>query len=164
MTSSGTAETVVVKWEVGLSKTFLRIPYVKQKPLDFERTEASFFQNKVIEYHTDKMPHIVISNALIVTDNDGAGKTLERILECQNEWPTQFGMCFITEDTLRGRGFYQKEKLEMKTSGITKVQIKIAGVDIFHEGPMDWRNNVKTNKMIWQTQMDYSSSSQQLCV
>ena len=151
------SKKVNLKWELDFSQIFLRIPYLKQTPLDFQKTEAAYYQSeKDKQYLTEKMPHIVISNAFKNDDNrDGADFTLDRIVDWQNEWPTQFGFCFMTEKNLRGPGLYEKEKLSMETCNIDKIQIKINNVDIFQEGPLDWRNNLKTNKMIWQSQMDY---------
>ena len=116
----------------------------------------SYFANQITEYHTDKMPHIVISNTFEIDhQNETTGLVLERILEWQNQWPSQFGVCFMTEKDLRGPGLYQKEKLSMETCGIDQFQIEIGGVPIFQGGPMDWRDDINVHKMIWQSQIDY---------
>ena len=60
----------------------------------------------------------------------------------------QFGMAVIEENELRGKGTLQMEKLNMLNNGFEKIRIKIRGVDIFKEGPMDLHDTTKTNLMM----------------
>ena len=120
-------------------------------------------------YHTEKVPHIFVSDQItkIADSNDSNGTKIKGLLPWQNRWPTQFGIFFIKTYVNPIFPFAFEKRMittfdlvrdiesQSEKNRIKKVQITIGGQNIFKEGPMDWRDTLPTDKMIWQTQKDY---------
>lgn len=138
-------------------KTRLIIPWVRMQDKENDDTDRMFFKLSNKPYTSEKRVECWVSSGFIVqNNNNGPPLELPTMTDLEGRFPDQVGMGFIYTDLLRGEGrTFITEKMPFTRCGISKVQIKLNGLSIFPEGPLNWSDEKKNNLHLWKMQSDY---------